>query len=260
MKKVLQDHWPEYLIEAWALGLFMISACLFTALLEHPSSPLHQVIASDFFRRGIIGFAMGLTATGLIYSPWGKRSGAHMNPSVTLAFWRLGKIQQTDAFFYVVFQFIGGYLGVVISALLLGSVIAHPSVAYAVTVPGPGGVSEAWWAEFLISFLLMAVVLLVSNNHRLMTWTGIFAGSLVALYVLLEAPISGMSMNPARTLGSALPAHIFNHLWIYFSAPPLGMLAAAEVFRSSHKNTACAKLIHNPHVRCIFCGHKGDMP
>ncbi len=259
MRKALEQHWPEYLIEAWALGTFMISACLFTALLEHPSLPLRHLIPNAMARRAGIGLAMGLTAVGLIYSPWGKRSGAHMNPSVTLAFWRLGKVQPADALYYMIFQFIGGYLGVAISAVLMGSLIAHPSVAYAVTVPGMGGAVEAWWAEFIISFLLMGVVLVVSNNPKLMMWTGLCAGTLVALYILFEAPLSGMSMNPARTLGSAVPAHIFDHLWIYFTAPPFGMLAAAEVYRSSPEKALCAKLIHSPRYRCIFCGHQGEI-
>ncbi len=146
MKATLKSHWPEYLIEAWALAMFMISACLFTALFEYPGSPLYHVVTTEWVRRGWIGVHfMGLTAVFLIYSPWGKRSGAHMNPSVTLAFWRLGKIPSGDAVFYVIFQFIGGYLGVIISGLLIGSVMADPSVTYAVTIPGPGGVAVAWW-------------------------------------------------------------------------------------------------------------------
>ena len=80
-----------------------------------------------------------------------------------------------------------------------------------------------------------------------------FAGVLIALYVLFEAPISGMSMNPARTLGSALPSHIFNSLWIYFTAPPLGMWAAAEAYRSVKGRAICAKLVHGQGRRCIFC-------
>ncbi len=256
MRTALKNHWPEYLIEAWALGTFMISACLFTALLEHPSSPLRHAIPSDFARRGVIGLAMGLTAIFLIYSPWGKRSGAHMNPSVTLAFWRLGKMPSEDALFYMIFQFIGGYAGVWVSALLVGPAIAHPAVAYAVTIPGAGGAAEAWWAEFIISFLLMGTILVVSNDPKRMGWTGICAGALIALYVLFEAPLSGMSMNPARTLGSAVPARIFDHLWIYFTAPLAGMFLAAEIYMSAAGSCLCAKLIHSPRERCIFCGQK----
>jgi aquaporin Z len=250
-------HYREYLIEAFCLGIFMVSACLATALFEHPASPLHRALPDAMLRRGLIGLAMGLTAIALIYSGWGKRSGAHMNPSVTLAFWWLGKIKAADALAYMAFQFLGGWLGVVLSGLLLQSAIADPSVAYAVTVPGTQGVPTAWGAEFAISFLLMAVVLWTSNRKELAPWTGVFAGSLVALYILIEAPYSGMSMNPARTLGSAVPARNFHSLWIYFTAPPLAMMVAAETYRRLVDQAGCAKLIHTGRHRCIFCGHKG---
>jgi aquaporin Z len=248
----LKSHWPEYLIEAWALATFMISACLATALLEYPSSPMHQAIESAAARRGIIGIAMGLTAAALIYSPWGKRSGAHMNPSVTVTFWRLGKMTRPDALWYILFQFLGGWMGVVISALILGPLIAHPSVAYAITVPGPAGPGVAWLAEFGISFLLMGVILVASNRAELAPWVGILAGSLVAIYILVEAPLSGMSMNAARTLGSAIPAKVYDSLWIYLTAPALGMLSAGELVARWH-HVGCAKLMHNSNRRCIFC-------
>ena len=106
-RRALASHWPEYLLEALGLGLFMISACAFTVLLEHPASPARQVIDDGLLRRFLIGIAMGLTAIALIYSPIGKRSGAHMNPAVTFTFWRLGKVQAWDAVFYALFQFIG---------------------------------------------------------------------------------------------------------------------------------------------------------
>ena len=82
-----------YAMDGALLGLFMVSACLSVALLEHPASPARQLIASDFVRRALVGIAMGLTAVGLIYSPWGKRSGAFMNPAMTLCFMRLGKLE-----------------------------------------------------------------------------------------------------------------------------------------------------------------------
>ena len=95
--RALATHWPEYLMEAVGLGLFMISACAFTVLLEHPASPVRQALSDPWLRRLLIGIAMGLTAVLLIYSPLGKRSGAHLNPAVTLTFWRLGKIETWDA-------------------------------------------------------------------------------------------------------------------------------------------------------------------
>jgi aquaporin Z len=200
MFDALRRHWPEYVMEGAELGLFMISACAFVVLLEYPTSPVHQIIPDPFMRRILIGMAMGLTAIGIIYSPLGQRSGAHFNPSVTLTFFRLGKVEPWDAAFYTVAQFIGGLLGVVLSTLMFGELVAHPSVQYAATVPGMSGIGVAFVAEVLISFIQMSMVLRVSNTRRLARFTGVFAGIMVATYISLEAPYSGMSMNPALTI------------------------------------------------------------
>ena len=256
MLRALQSHWPEYLIEAAGLGTFMVSACLFTALLEHPASAAHQMLPNAVFRRVLIGVAMGLTAVGIIYSPWGKRSGAHLNPAVTLTFLRLGKISGWDAFFYVVSQFVGGAAGVYLSAAILRSAITHPAVQYAVTIPGAAGPYIAFAGEFVISFLLMTAVLHASNSARAARFTGLFAGCLVATYIAIEAPYSGMSMNPARTIASAFPAHVWTAVWVYLTAPILAMFAAAAFYQSRGKVTVCAKLRHAPGVPCIFnCGY-----
>jgi aquaporin Z len=252
-------HWPEYLMEAVCLGLFMVSACSFTVLLQHPGSILRQMIPSAFLRRALTGIAMALTAIALIYSPWGKQSGAHFNPSVTLTFFRLGKIEPWDAAFYIVAQFAGGAFGVVVSTLIWGEAMAHQKVRYAATLPAGNGTGIAFVAELLISFLMMAMVLNVSNSVRVARFTGIIAGALVATYITIEAPLSGMSMSPAPTLASAMPGRIWNALWVYFTAPPLGMMLAAQVYLWLRGNHAvlCAKLHHDNDKRCIFrCNYK----
>ncbi len=251
-------HWPEYLMEAAELGIFMVSACLFTVVLEHPSSTLRVAIASPMLRRVLIGLAMGLTAIAIVYSPWGKQSGAHFNPSVTLTFLRLGRVAPVDAAFYVVAQFIGSVAGVMLAAALLGSVVGDKAVRYAATVPGPRGTAIAFVAELGISFLLMTAVLSSSNSARVAKFTGVIAGVLVAMFISCEAPFSGMSMNPARSFASALPARIWDALWIYFTAPPLGMLLASELYLRTRGAGAviCAKLHHHNNKRCIFrCGY-----
>ena len=249
-------HWPEFVIEATCLGLFMISACVFVTVLEHPMSPVHRAIPSALLRRVLTGIAMGLTAIALIYSPWGQRSGAHMNPSLTLTYLRLGKIAPSDALCYMLAQFLGGLSGVLVARVVLGSAVANPAVRYAVTVPGPGGSVAAFAGELVISFGMMLMVLLVSNS-ALARFTGLFAGILVATYIGAEAPVSGMSMNPARTLCSALHARQWTALWVYFTAPPLGMLAAAELYRRlpGARRVFCAKLHHDNDKRCIFRCH-----
>jgi aquaporin Z len=259
MLEALRHHWREYLMEAAGLGIFMILACVFTTVIEHPESPIRQWVASAFVRRIIIGIGMGLTAIGLIYSPWGKQSGAHLNPSVTITFFRLGKVTLRDAFFYVLAQFAGADVGVLISAFFLRRWISHPAVNYAATVPGPMGAGVAFAAEFAISFVLMAVILFVSNGRAFPALTGVVSGILVATYISLEAPLSGMSMNPARTFGSAQSSHVWKAWWIYFTAPPIGMLLAAEFYRrlrGTH-SVVCAKLHHQNEKRCIFrCGYR----
>ena len=247
-------HWRECALDGALLGLFMLSACLFGALLEHPASFARTALASDFARRALAGVAMGLTAVLLIHSPWGQRSGAHFNPAVTLAFHRLGKIGARDTAGYVVAQCVGAVAGVQLAYALLGTRLADPAVAFATTVPGPHGAGVAFGAEAAISFVQMSTVLLLANGP----WrrcTGLVAGALVALWITFEAPFSGMSMNPARTLGSALGAGVWDGFWIYVTAPLLGMIAAAEVharLRGAHR-VYCAKLVHGPStLRCIF--------
>ncbi len=254
MIDALKQHWPEYLIEASCLGIFMISACTFGVLLEYPGSPVHQAMPDPILRRVLTGLAMGLTAIGIIYSPWGKQSGAHINPAVTLTFWRLRKVAGADAFFYVVAQFVGAVIGVIVSAIILQSALRHPPVNYVVTLPVNHGVAAAFAAEMLITFIQMTMVLNVSNRVNIARYTGILAGALVATYISIEAPFSGMSMNPARSFGSAAVAQTWRILWVYFIAPPLGMLLAAEVYlrlKGSH-GVLCAKFHHHNDKRCIF--------
>lgn len=247
-------HWPEYAMEAAGLGLFMVSAALCTTLIEHPDSLIRAAIESDILRRLLIGVAMGLTAIAIIYSPWGKRSGAHLNPAVTLTFWTLGKVAGADAVGYVAAQFLGGALGLLAAAAVLPSHLSDPSVNYVVTLPGAYGPGVAFLAEVIIAFGLMLMVLNVSNRKSVARYTGVLAGCLVATYIAVEAPLSGMSMNPARSLASALPAWIWAHLWIYFLAPPIGMLLAAQVYLLTQgpDRVLCAKLHHDNPTRCIF--------
>ena len=248
-------HWPEYAIEAALLGLFMISACGFTVLLEHPRSSARLAIPDPTLRRALMGLAMGGTAIALIYSPWGMRSGAHFNPATTLTFLRLGRVPLRDAIAYIGAHFAGGALGVLAVSLALGDLLVDPATRFAVTLPGPAGAPAAFAAELVITFVLMSVILHVSNHPTRANLTGLCAGALVALYITVEAPLSGMSMNPARTLASALFARNWTALWIYFTAPPLGMLLAGELYVRRRGGAAvfCAKLHHGHEQPCIFC-------
>jgi aquaporin Z len=255
----LKHHWPEYLMEAAALGIFMISAGVFTVLFEYPGSPVHQAMPNADVRRALIGVAMGVTAMGLIYCPWGKRSGAHMNPAVTLAFLRLGKIPIWDALFYIIFQFLGGLAGVLLTTGAMGRCFTEAPVNYVVTVPGPTGNLVAFMGELVIALIMMTMIVVVSNRPSIARFTGLFAGMLIICYVTFEAPLSGFGMNPARTFASALPSGIWSAIWIYFLAAPMGMLLAAEGYLlvRDRESILCCKLYHDSGRHCIFCGQQG---
>src|SRR5438128_7239475 len=167
MLNALRKHWPEYLMEAAGLGIFMVSASVFTILLYHPASPALQVLPEEFPRRVLMGMSMGLTAISIIYSPWGKQSGAHLNPAVTLTFFRLGKVAPWDAVSYIIAQFAGGVVGVALVAAVMGNLLAHPAVNYVATLPGAGGTGAAFLGEAVISLILMSVFLVVSNTQQI---------------------------------------------------------------------------------------------
>jgi len=260
-KDSLRLHWPEYLMEAGESTLYLFSACAFATLLWHPASPVQAHLPNDAVRRILMGLAMGATILAIVLSPWGKQSGAHFNPAVTFAFYRLRKVALWDAVFYCAAQLLGAVAGVALASLVLEGAPAHKAVRYAATVPGIYGVSIAFVAELAISFILMGAILLASNDKVLAPYTHYFAAMLVAVYIAFESPISGMSTNPARTFGPAVHASYWTTLWIYFIGPPLGMLAAAEVFLllRDRRLPFCAKLHHHNNKRCIFC-HSGPDP
>lgn len=253
MLNALRQNWKIYLIEAWALGMFMVSACFFTILLEHPMSSLHQIISDKMARHVLSGIAMGVTAILLIYSPWGKRSGAHMNPAITMANLQMERITKENAAWYIIAQFAGGATAVYLFKLIVPGLIMAPTVNYAVTQPGIDGPVAAFAGEFIAAFALLILVLICSNS-RYAKYTGLLAGFMVAFLIIVEGNYSGMSINPARTLASALPGMNWNYWWIYFTSPVAAMLLAGflyrKIYRASHNGNCLSMKCHmsgNPH-------------
>ena len=257
LRTSFQRNWRLYVDEGAELAIFMISACFFDVLLFDPALPVVNFLPSTALRRLLMGMSMGGTAILIIRSSMGKRSGAHFNPAITLTYFRLGKIDKWDAGFYVLFQFIGGICGVGLSALCLGSSLAVPSVDYVVTVPGRGGTAGAFCAEYFMAALLMLVVLWFSNRPPLAEYTSYLVGILITFYVLVFAPVSGFSINPARTTGSAVFAHVWTAVWLYFVAPVLGMMTSAEIYLRVYgkDSVLCAKLHPDPNYSCPFLCH-----
>jgi len=248
-------------MEAGETGCYLFSACALATLLWHPASPLQAYLRNDAVRRMLMGAGMGASIILIVHSPWGKQSGAHFNPAVTLAYCRLGKVASWDALFYCASQLVGAVGGVAVATLVLWGAPAHNAVRYSATLPGDDGVTTAFLAEVAVSFLLVMTVLVASNHRVLAPYTRYFAALLIASGIAFESPLSGMSANPARTFGPAVCGGYWQSLWIYLTAPTLGMLAAGEVFLVARngKGPFCAKLDHQNDKRCIFC-HSEENP
>jgi aquaporin Z len=195
-------------------------------------------------------------ATAVVLSPIGQRSGGHLNPAVTLAFWWQGRITGSDATAYIVAQVLGAILGVAVVAA--AAFPAARSVQLGLTTPGNGfSLPVVFLAELGATFLLLMVILMSLHHQRFAPRTPFFAGTLVALLVFIEAPISGTSLNPARSFAPALLVEHFSDQWIYLIAPLLGALLAVKVFDMlvvKSEQGGCAKLYHTERYRCIFLG------
>jgi len=228
VKAAFKTNWKHYLQEALGLGIFMISACFFSAMLFSEKSSWY--ISNAMLKNVLMGIAMGTTALFIFYSPLTALSGSQINPAVTLTFLRLGKMCRYDAIFFIIFQILGGTIAVYLMQTLMGSILIDAPVNSAATVPGRLGIGWAVITELFIAFITMTMVLFVSNSDRLKKYTRIFAGCLVCTWVIVAGPISGFGMNPARSLASALPANVWTAFWIYLIAPLAGMLSAAEFY------------------------------
>jgi aquaporin Z len=230
LKASFKKNWPYYLQEALGLAIFMVSACFFGAMFGAKTSPWHVAIPNAFARSIIMGLMMGLTALFIFYSPFTAPSGSHINPAVTITFLRLGKMCKWDASFYILFQFTGAVSAVYIMAMLMGSTLTAEPVNYVVTVPGKYGVLPAAITEFIIAFIMMAMVLFTSAAEKWKKYTRIISSCLICVYVIVAGSISGFGMNPARSFASAVPARIYTGFWIYMIIPFASMLLAAELF------------------------------
>jgi len=195
------------------------------------------IVVNDLFgaQLGHTGVSMvfGLIVMAMIYSI-GNISGAHINPAVTLGFFFAGRIQKNVLLPYITSQIIGAILA---SGLLKMLFSTHESLG--ATLPS-GGIITAFVMEIILSFLLMFVILNVSTGHMEKgIMAGVAIGGTVALEALMGGPVSGASMNPARSLGPALVSGNLSTLWIYITAPIIGTLLASPTCRVIQGSECC---------------------
>ena len=167
-----------------------------------------------------VALSFGLIVMAMIYAI-GERSGAHINPAVTLAFWLSGKFDKKEVLPYITAQILGAVLG---SAVLYFLFPEHPTQG--ATLP-LNSYSQAFILEVLLSFILMFVIVQVSEGSKETgKMAGVAIGGVVAMEALFAGPITGASMNPARSIGPALFSGELQYLSLYIAAPIIGMLLA----------------------------------
>lgn len=249
-------HWPEYAAECIGVALMLTVGLSAVVANFADDSAIANWSGSEGLRRLVTGAIFAGTATVIVYSPLGKRSGGHLNPAVTLAFYRLGKIAKVDAIYYVLAQLLGAFLGAGLVLLLWNDLAV--SIDVGLTLPGSRGPWVAALAEVAMTFTLVLLILSFVDYPPFARLTGVAAGSLVALLVFLLAPVSGTSLNPARSLGPAVWSANLHYLWIYLIAPFAGSLSAVWLFTRFRETTICAKLSHpDGDTACIFvCGYR----
>jgi aquaporin Z len=247
----MRRNLAAYFAEFAGTALMLFLGVTAVAFMWSPGSPV-PAIPVPALRRLLTGVLFAAGATAVVYSPLGQISGGHINPAVTLAFWRMGKVPGRDAVMYVVAQFAGALVGTYAAGVAWGRLTVN--VQYAATVPGDGYTAAgAFAAEILITFLLVFTIFVCVNKPRVAPRTGIIAGALVALLVMIEAPVSGTSLNPARTLAPAMLAPTYTALWAYFAGPAIGALLAVAAYRGQWgPQTVCAKLYHTEKYACPF--------
>jgi aquaporin Z len=192
-------------------------------------SPVASAIPDSAVRRALTGLLFGTVGTLITLSPVGKVSGAHINPAVTLAFRVKGKMGTGHAAGYLGAQLAGGAAGA-LPLLLWGPMGA--SVSYGATVPGPScGPWAALLGEIAATTCLIGGLFVFLGHARLRRFTPALFAPLYALMVWLEAPLSGTSTNPARSLGPSLVSGAWGGWWIYWLGPAAGTLLALLLLR-----------------------------
>lgn len=249
-----QLHWGEYIAELLGTAIVILVGLSAVVFNMSEDLPLAKLLPNSSWRLLLTGTIFAGSGSLVAISPLGKLSGGHLNPSVSFAFWLQGKMHRHDFVAYVIAQFIGAIAG---EALLIAVWGSHAqNVNNGMTIPGQG--YALWYvflAEVLITFLLVLLIFIFVSSKPLMRWTPLMTWFVVAMMVWKESPISGTSLNPARSFAPALLSGVWQDQWLYAIAPPLGALAGVIGFRLltfGEREILTGKLFHVPHYRCIF--------
>ena len=234
--------WPMFVSELVGTALLVLVGLSLVILMFGDGSPIPGVLPGEGWRRLITGFLFGTTGALIALSPVGKRSGAHINPIVTLAFRLMGKLDLRTTLGYVVAQLSGAILGAL--PLLAWGAMGR-SVAFGATLPGAGyAIETVLLGEVITTFAMVTLLAVFLGFRRIRPFTPALFPPLYALMVYVESPISGTSTNPARSLGPAVVSGAWEGWWVYWVGPLVGSIAACLACSMLAKRITVAKLYY----------------
>ncbi len=241
-------------IASEAIGTFVMMFIGIGAIaLNFGTSFMTETVSSPSWRLLITGLMFAGGATLVVYSPVGRISGAHLNPAVSLAFFLEGRIRFVDFAIYSIVQTIGSFSAAKTVAVLWAGPVR--TVRFGMTLPGTAySIPVVFLTEVGITFVLITLIFFMLHRKKLTPFAGLAAGFLVAALVYLTAPISGTSLNPARTLGPAIAGWDFSFIWIYLFAPFSGSIVAAAIHKMVPflHSPLCAKMNHTANDTCLY--------
>lgn len=239
-------HLAEWGSELLGTALLLIGGLSAICLDFGPHSPVRPIWPSHSARLLLTGLLFAGTGSLVALTPFGRRSGAHLNPAVTLAFWCRRHVHPHDLLGYTAGQVAGAFAGTEAVRLLWGRTAT--AVHLGVTQPGRGLTAlQAAGVEALMTGVLIATIFFMVSSRRTARWTPLVLWPLIAVLVWQGAPYTGTSLNPARSLAPALLLPHTADLWVYLLGPLLGAVAAVGLFALlADRPALTAKLFHDP--------------
>lgn len=239
-------HWTEWGCELVGTAFQLFIGFSVVAVMEAPGAPGPALIGSSGARLVLIGAAFGVLAAIVATSPVGRRSGAHLNPVVTLGFFARGHTHGHDLMGYAVAQAAGALAAAAAFETAWGRWAAEVDDARTT----PSGSVDPWLAagiEAALTLTLLLVIFSMVSSSRIARWTPAVVTGVLSGLIWAGAPYTGASMNPARTLGPDIVSGGYPALWVYFVGPPIGALLAAALFTmlARRRPTLTAKLFHD---------------
>jgi aquaporin Z len=242
-------HWVEWGAEFLGTGLLLLGGLSAVCLDFGSGGAVARAVPSHSARLLITGLLFAGTGSLMAISPWGRRSGAHLNPVVTLGFWLRGHVHPHDLAGYIVAQVLGAFAGTALVRLAWGHVAL--SVDLGVTQPGRGlNWLAAVGVEALMTAVLVSTIFAMVASARRARWTPLVLWPVIAILVWQGAPYTGTSLNPARSLAPAALLPHWTYYEVYVAGPVLGSLVAVALFALlPDVEAVTAKLYHDTRYR-----------